>query len=321
MSANPGTMPASEASDAARVESVSRWMKAQGLSGEPIRLLPDVGFVNWVYQLGDDLILRVTKSGGDSCDAYTESVAVPAVVSAGLMTPKLLVFDDSRRVVSTVVTLYEKAPGVTLGRQRVDQRELPALYRQLGEQLGILHDRVKSCDDPDGYLDKPEMYEAREYLDEARRKRKVEAVSYDWLLGWLDRLEPGLDRVPEPVFLHNDLHSFNTMIDLDPLALTAVIDWGDAGWGDPAIEFGFMPIWAVDWMLQGYERIRLVDDGFFARLLWNDIGAALEASIKPWVETDEPWQPLTSSRWINLIRFAAEPGGRRWARWMPASSI
>lgn len=300
---------------------ISAWLEDQGLGGQPFHRLDDTGFVNWVYAVGDDLILRVNKLEVIDEDAYTEAVAVPVVVAAGIRTPRLLQFDTSKSTLPSITSLYERAPGVTLGRTRVDQRELPSLYRELGREIGHLHTRVTECPDPNGWLDRAEVFDARKELDRARAAMKVEAVTYDWLAAWLDIVEPAFSVEPPRVFLHNDLHSFNTMVSQEPLSLTAILDWGDAAWGDPMLDFETMPIWAVDWLLEGYREAGAeVHDTFRGRLLWHDIGAALDATTEPWIETSEPWQPLTTSRWVNLTRLMAGSKCDDWKRWMPETN-
>jgi hypothetical protein len=297
---------------------VLAWLIKNGFGGSPFRLLPDTGFVNFVYAVGDDLILRVRKPGVDSLDSFTEAVAVPVAVAAEVLTPRLLQHDFSHDIFPTEVTLYERAPGVTLGLEEVDQRELPSLYRELGEQVGLLHENVRSCDDPHGWLDVAEYPDAREELELARQACKVESISRDWIARWLEILIPALGTCPGSVFLHNDLHSFNTLVEIEPLRLSSILDWGDAAWGDPMLDFETVPIWAVDWMLEGYESVRgPVEDGFFGRLLWHDIAVALETTRNPWVERSYPWQPLTTSRWINLIRLGLGDYDPRWKPWLP----
>jgi aminoglycoside phosphotransferase (APT) family kinase protein len=36
-------------------------------------------------------------------------------------------------------------------------------------------------------------------------------------------------------------------------SLLAIIDWGDAGWGDPALELAQVPVPAIDLVLDGYR--------------------------------------------------------------------
>ncbi|MCH8260053.1 MAG: hypothetical protein IIC46_07590 [Planctomycetes bacterium] len=58
--------------------------------------------------------------------------------------------DDDRDAIESVVTVYERAEGGALGSLRVDQSELPSLYREFGHEIGRLHSRVKEVEDPNG---------------------------------------------------------------------------------------------------------------------------------------------------------------------------
>src|SRR5690349_10204951 len=116
---------------------LSGLLNHHGLSGEVVPLT--TGYVNWVFAVGEDVILRVTKPEIDPSDTYTEAVAVPAAIAAGIRTPKLIAFDDSRQHLPYVYTLYERAPGVALAEVRVDQAELPRMYQELGGEVAAIH--------------------------------------------------------------------------------------------------------------------------------------------------------------------------------------
>ena len=76
-------------------------------------------------------------------------------------------------------------------------------------------------------------------------------------------------------FLHNDAHAGNVMCTRDG-ALVALIDWGDAGWGDPAHELGSLPIEAVPHVVAGYEAAGGGLAGWEAMILWDQIGGAVD---------------------------------------------
>ena len=58
---------------------------------------------------------------------------------------------------------------------------------------------------------------------------------------------------PLPVrFLHNDVHATSVMCARDG-TLLALLDGGDAGWGDPALELAQVPLAAVPFVLRGYK--------------------------------------------------------------------
>lgn len=293
-------------------------LAAHGYGGRPIRPRPDTGYVNWVFEVGDDLILRVCKPHVGCEDGRTEALVVPLVVAAGIRTPELLVFDESQDLLPASWTLYRRAEGDALAETHADQSRLPDLYRDLGREIARIHTRIKPFADPKGWLDKGEFFDPRAELERAREALKVEMVSRDWLLAWIEKLEPAMTLPRDPVFIHNDLHAGNTLIRPDTLQLTAVIDWGDAAWADPVLDFETMPIFALPWALEGYrEEGGEVDETFIGRLIYHDIGAALEAGTDEWLPGPLPWAPLTSSRWINLIRLLSTNLPKEWHPWLP----
>ncbi|WP_157882971.1 phosphotransferase family protein [Deinococcus soli (ex Cha et al. 2016)] len=237
----------------------------------PLTRLPSVGIVNRVYRArraGQDVVLRVPLPGDDA-DALTESVAVPAAVRAGIPTPELLVFDDSRAVLDAPVSVYAFAPGRSLdslGWAHGDPR-LARAWREAGRALAALHAGVEGAPDPNGHL------KAIRPPDPARTRarvltgEKVGTAEADWATGLTARL---LSENPPPArlaFLHDDLHAGNLMV-TDDGAVSALIDWGDAGWGDPALDLSYAGPLAVPDLLAGYhEATGHADDALTLRVL------------------------------------------------------
>jgi hygromycin-B 7''-O-kinase len=280
------------------------------------------GFVNFVYAVGEELIVRVNRPDRDTEDAYTESVAVPAVRAAGIRAPELVVFDDSRDAIDSVVTVYARAAGNALGRVRADQSELPSLYGEIGCEIGRLHTRVTHVDDPNGWLDHAEYHDPRSVIETAFAAGRIDRVSGDWLIKWTDRIAPLLSFDVPRVFVHNDLHAGNTMVTQTPLHLSAVIDWGDAAWFDPMVDFETMPAWCVPWALEGYRSEGgVVDETFIGRLLWHNVGTVLEWEDFGFSGEPDPWIPLTSSLWLNLARLMGMDLGAEWQAWLPTSPL
>ena len=61
---------------------------------------------------------------GDIEALYREAIAVPAARQAGVRTPALVVFDDTRDLVSVPYVIYERVHGETLAE--LDLEPLPA---------------------------------------------------------------------------------------------------------------------------------------------------------------------------------------------------
>ncbi len=280
------------------------------------------GFVNFVYAVGDDLILRVNRPDRDTEDAYTEAVAVPVVRAAGIKAPELVVFDDSRDAVDSVFTVYARAAGDALGTVRVEQSELPSLYHELGREIGRLHTRVTHVEDPNGWLDYAEYHDPRGVIETAFSAGRIDRVSSDWLIKWTDAIAPRLNFDVPRVFVHNDLHAGNTMVLQSPLRLSSVIDWGDAAWFDPMVDFETMPVWCVPWALSGYRTEGgVVDETFIGRLLWHNVGTVLEWSDDEFVGMPDPWIPRTSSLWVNLARLLRMDLSDEWQAWLPDAPV
>jgi Ser/Thr protein kinase RdoA (MazF antagonist) len=123
------------------------------------------GVGNRIYAT-PDVVIRIAADHRDSLsDAYTESVAAPVARAAGVQTPQLIAFDDSRRLVNRPFSLWERVHGETLGVFETDPAKMPNTWTALGRQLGLLHTAIKDCPDPNHYLDEQtrEMGH-REYL-------------------------------------------------------------------------------------------------------------------------------------------------------------
>ena len=246
-----------------------------GLQG-PWQQLPATGIANRIYAT-DDLVLRIAVEGQEALDdARTESVAAPVARAAGVCVPRLVAFDDSGTVVDRPYSLWERVHGETLGLFAPEPCSCPATWRAVGRQLALLHNRVQDCPDPHGWLDRP----ARELDLEERVASLAAAATIDpALAGELDRaakaLRPALQGPLTVRFLHNDIHAMNVMCARDG-TLLAVLDWGDAGWGDPALELAQVRLDAAPFVLQGYESEAHLDDAAEARMLWDKLCAAVE---------------------------------------------
>jgi hypothetical protein len=80
------------------------------------QVLEATGIANRIYAT-DDVVLRVATDHHDAiADALTESIAAPVARRAGILTPRLIAFDNSRRLVDRPFSLWERIHGETLGR-------------------------------------------------------------------------------------------------------------------------------------------------------------------------------------------------------------
>ena len=135
-------------------ELIEAMFARHGASG-PWEELPSTGVANRIFATRD-VVLRVATDHPEAVpDARTESVAAPVAHAAGVLTPRLVAFDDTRTLVARPFSLWERVHGETVGMTNLAPRENAALWRAVGGELAKLHIRVRACADPSGYLDQP----------------------------------------------------------------------------------------------------------------------------------------------------------------------
>jgi aminoglycoside phosphotransferase (APT) family kinase protein len=242
--------------------------------------LTSTGIANWIYATRD-VVLRVATDHPDGVpDARTESVAAPAAHAAGILTPRMIAFDDSRTLVDRPFSLWERVHGATLGGITLSDEARSAAWCAVGRELARLHRRVVSCPDPHGYLDVPEDYpDVERFLAALVDGGRLDAGT----AGDLDAACRELGEAPAATntFAHGDAHAMNVMCDEDG-RLLALIDWGDAGWSDPMHDFSSMPLDVIPSAVAGYETEtgQRLDDAARARLIRTKVISALDHFVR-----------------------------------------
>jgi aminoglycoside phosphotransferase (APT) family kinase protein len=247
----------------------------------PWEPLPNRGVGNRIY-VTPGVVLRIAADHPESLeDARTESVAAPIARAAGIMTPRLIAYDDTRQLTDRPFSLWERVFGETLGLVESNSTSRRKTWYAVGEQLALLHSRVRECPDPSGYLDRPERELRLDNLLQKMVSREAEdqglALEVERLL---EELQPGVLSPAARCFLHGDIHDMNIMCSPDD-TLLAILDWGDAGWGDPTLEFAGIPLEAVPDAMQGYCKVApgLLGPDAEARIIWDKLDMALQKVI------------------------------------------
>ena len=64
--------------------------------------------------------------------------------------------------------------------------------------------------------------------------------------------------------------------------LLALIDWGDAGWGDPTFDFAQIPLLAIPYVLEGYREVApgLLGGTLKERIIWDKLDYAMMKSLE-----------------------------------------
>jgi aminoglycoside phosphotransferase (APT) family kinase protein len=273
---------------------------------EPWAPLTATGIANRIYATSN-VVLRIATDHPEGVDdARTESVAAPVARAAGVLVPRLLAFDDSRALVDRPYSIWERIHGETLGLLPRDPRRDLATWHAVGRELARLHRLVRQCADPHGWLDDPgRELDLDERVVDLASAARIDAATAKEITGWIDALRPAVVAPPPRGFLHNDIHDMNVMCSRDG-SLLAILDWGDAGWGDPALEFAQAPLAAVPAVLAGYESeaAELPGECPEARILWDRLDYALHAAQHDRRPLDELLQfaRTADARWRRSIR-------------------
>ncbi|HKR82461.1 MAG TPA: aminoglycoside phosphotransferase family protein [Candidatus Saccharimonadales bacterium] len=262
------------------------------------------GIANSLYNIADKYVLRISVDNPEALsDVLTESVAAPVAYEAGIRSPRLMYFDDSKNIINTPYTIYELVPGKSLAKYGKTITENSQIYYAVGAELAKLHTLVKDCPDPRNYLDHQRYADGRELIQEMFDRGYIGNFAREWLRERFDRLEPAMrTRGHKRAFLHGDNHTGNIMVHDGKFA--AFIDWGDACWGDPASDFMYLPTRAIPATLEGYRSHAKADEIMELRILYYHLtGALYRLKSKP-AQQLEDWAITPGSRLFELLAAA-----------------
>lgn len=231
------------------------------------------GLANRIFA-SDTVILRIPTDHQEAMnDARTEAVAAPIARYYGIKTPRLIRYDNSCTLLDRSYSLWERVPGKTLGEIQ-NKFELIQTWKSLGSELAKVHTRITECSDPENSLDSPD----REYTKEEMLAYFTDSDSQARTLkSLIDAVFTKDTFNYEKCFVHGDVHDENVMC--SPAGdFSALIDWGDAGWGDPAIDFYLIPLEGLCMVLEGYLETtgKPLDPAFANRLVLDKIWCYIE---------------------------------------------
>jgi thiamine kinase-like enzyme len=155
-------------------------------------------------------------------------------------------------------------------------------------------------------LDVPETIDLSDALKGAREAMTASDVA------WVEGLVRRVENITSPVsrFVHNDLHALNIMIAND--RLSGVIDWGDAGWGDPALNFTSFP---AEYLPDALTEFGDEDYELIGSCLREVVGYALYC-IGEGKPADGAALQIGQKRWASLLSLWDQPLTAAWRDWV-----
>ncbi len=258
-----------------RMDPLIRSILNKNQINEPVVKLKTHGIANEIYATPNFILRIPTDHPQAKPDAYTESVAAPVARANGIKTPELICFDNSFTLIDKTYSIWERIHGDTLGE--IDNYlQNKNTWNEIGYELGKVHVDIKSCDDPNGWLDSPETF--REYTKQMMLQGlKDTEIKSTYLLELVENKYTDEIFSYKKCFVHGDTNEYNFLCNKNG-QLLSIIDWGDAGWGDPAIDFYVIPMEVLDYVLDGYTDSAKanIDVGFMYRIILDKIWSGVE---------------------------------------------
>lgn len=274
------------------------------------RQLPSSGRSNTIYAIGNAYLLRVPhRHPAQPPAVHREVAAVDAALRAGVRTPAIVLVDDSCRLLPVAYAVYERIQGIPLSAPAAQSTAPAATWSALGVDLARLHRHV-TADTAAGRLapvfDPPDP---RPWLADLAHRQRVAAADLAWLDRWVTRLAPFLHASNPKAFCHGDVNVSNILVTPTTLAYQALIDWGGAGWHDPAWDCAPVPLTAVPAILAGYrEHAAFPDDAQVeARILAYHVALAVWGlRFRPQLEPQQAHDRVTRLR-VQITQFLEFP--------------
>lgn len=256
------------------------------------------GWENVAYALGDGLLVRVSL------------VADPAERRMAARRDRTILDAIRGRlsVATPQVDWVDESLGVTVGpivggrlASAAPHLDHPVFARSVGEFLAQLHAIAVGPQ-----VDFPRAPSAVDEL----------ASAADSVVSQLDRLDPADRRMIEdflagPVpggsvvtVVHNDLGEDHLFVDLETSQLTGVIDWSDAGLGDPARDFALLLFDFGETVFHAaLASYGSADDGVAERARWFAIRAGVAGVGHRLVVGERPEDPGLAETLARLRRL------------------
>ncbi|MFI6827695.1 phosphotransferase family protein [Kribbella sp. NPDC050241] len=257
------------------------------------------GVANRGFVLGEELFLRMSRPGFEG-DLRKEAAVVPVARAAGVLTPAIVEYDESRSVVDAPYVVMQRVHGVE------PTNGPPA---GLAEQLARLHEHEQT--EIPG-LPQDDRDDPWQTVDRLSERGTIDLGTAKWLSDWFTRLSGRFDRNETKVLIHGDVASHNLLAGPDG-ELRALIDWGDAARAPRGMDFAKLPLEQVAAILPEYVRHTRSDvreEEVAAAALWFHLDWGLgKLTADPW-PGQRHWTAPPGSRVLGLLRFfAAGPPG------------
>jgi aminoglycoside phosphotransferase (APT) family kinase protein len=266
----------------------------------PVRPVPSHGTVNALFRLGEDIVLRFPLqprlSAGHRAGLVREQALARRIApQVPLAVPEPLGLGEPGEGYAGPWTAYRWIEGEPASPENIDsEREFACDLADFVTAFRAMPpaDQGRQGSNRGGPL-KERDSSVRRSLDESAALVEVDAVA----AAWDECLELGAAEPIAPVWIHADLMPGNLLTRQGRLA--AVIDLGDAGTGDPAVDL--MPAWnllSADVRATYRDQLDASDATWARGRAWAIVQAIV--ALPYYVETN-PVMAATARRTLSAV--------------------
>lgn len=243
-------------------------------------------FVNETYAIRFDTLYTLDNKRETNHRFGGEAWLFKALSAVhGIPVPHFVALDTSCTIAPCEYLITSRLPGDNLIArwQHMDENERRRLVGAAAEALATLHNTpvpfTRWGNVSDIVADKAGGFPSwrayvenfyRYYAEEAARKEALSLATLATLKRRFSEVQPTLDAVQTPSFVHNDYHWENILYDGDQL--TGIVDWEWSVVGDPSLDFKVKAEWerrcpgSGRLFLEAYTALRPFDKAHGQRL-------------------------------------------------------
>jgi aminoglycoside phosphotransferase (APT) family kinase protein len=286
------------------VDLVRRLLAAQhpDLAGRPLRRVPSAGTDNALFRLGNDLVVRLPRIHWAVDDVAKEQRWLPRLApELPLAIPKPVAAGHPGEGYPWPWSVQRWLDGEDATAARI--ADLRATAVELARFVTTLH-RIEASDGPrPGPTGRGVPLAVRDGATRAAIRALGERVDADAVTAAWDTALAAAEWDGDPVWVHGDLTPGNLLV-VDG-RLSAVLDFGAAAVGDPAVDL--LPAWNLFTgnARAAYRAALGVDDATWARGRGWALSVALIA-LPYYLHTNPA---ITASSWSVVDRVLADPAG------------
>lgn len=278
------------------------------------------GWCNDAYLVNGEWVFRFPRRVAVQAELRREIVILPILAEAlDVGVPVIELVGQPSELFPYLFVGHRMIRGMRSGAVDVPPERQLALAEQVGRMLTQVHaippERIPTGDEQ-GVFDHDQTRSPADYLTEVVKVADAfrQAVGASLAERWESWLRGEVNPPPAyaglPRFTHNDLGDDHLLMDPSTSQIVGVIDWSDAAFGDPCVDFLFLNHWLgaafIDRVLQHYALP--VDPVFHDRLQFNTTATAIIWTANAYQIGD----PVDIRRWRDWFANIFAQGHPGW---------